>query len=82
MVGARRRKKRMQKGEREGGGPLRSGRAIKVFAHERVAAEVPDERRACKREKSRKERRGGGNLMPRRLARGIAGCPAIDDRQI
>lgn len=34
-------------------GPLRSGRAIKVFAHERVEAEEAGERRACKKEKSK-----------------------------
>lgn len=52
---------------REKGGPpvrrpLRSGRAIKVFAHEGVEAEEPGERRACKKEKSRGRRKG--KIMP------------------
>lgn len=49
-------------GREEGGPPvrrpLRSGRAIKVFAHEEVEAEEPGERRACKKEKSRGRRKG------------------------
>lgn len=66
------------KGDRGDGGrgparaPLRSGRAIKVFAHERVEAEEPGERRACKKEKSKVR---GKSLMPRRL-RGAARRPA------
>lgn len=49
-------------GREEGGPPvrrpLRSGRAIKVFAHEEVEAEEPGERRACKKEKSRGRSKG------------------------
>jgi len=52
-----RERERERKRKRERGGALRSGRAIKVFAHKRVAAEELNERRACRREKSRKERR-------------------------
>lgn len=47
-------------------GPLRSGRAIKVFAHERVEAEEADERRACKKEKSKGR---GKSLSGRSFAR-------------
>lgn len=53
-------------GREEGGPPvrrpLRSGRAIKVFAHEEVEPEEQGERRACKKEKSRGRRKG--KIMP------------------
>lgn len=47
-----RKRKGKEAGDRRG--PLRSGRAIKVFAHERVEeAKEAGERRACKKEKSK-----------------------------
>lgn len=66
---------------RTGEGLYGRGARLKFLRTDGWKPEEPDERRACKKEKSKGK--GEVSLMPPRRSRDAARrCPAVDDRQI